>query len=347
MKEVLQQRQQAFLASCLKYLRYVLNDHFVLVLLVFLGFVLLQYRNLLEHFPTNPWPLVLLLVSLSAFLVWIGDVATYLEEADQVFCLPKEAEVVVWVEQAFKRSFLLWTAVQTGLQCFLAPLYLKLGLPIWGMAVYVAFLALVKYMWWQKRQVAFLSQGSFTWGAAIAREQARQQRILRFFSLFTAVKGIHGRVSRRSYLDRLLMGLPRKHQQTWAYLYVRSFLRAGDWLGLSLRLLGLSLACLFAIEESWLAVGFGILLDFLLVFQLFGLYKAYDYQYLTRLYPLELVAKKRGFQMVVGRLIYLVGGFQMLLGLMWLPEKEMLLLLLAFVLFLGQVYLPVKSSKMD
>ena len=51
MKRIFHERRQAFLARCLKYSRYVLNDHFVLVLLVLLGFLSLQYRQLLENVP--------------------------------------------------------------------------------------------------------------------------------------------------------------------------------------------------------------------------------------------------------------------------------------------------------
>ena len=39
MKDLFLKRKQAFRKECLDYLRYVLNDHFVLFLLVLLGFL--------------------------------------------------------------------------------------------------------------------------------------------------------------------------------------------------------------------------------------------------------------------------------------------------------------------
>ena len=39
MKELFAKRKQDFRQQCLKYLRYVLNDHFVLFLLIFMGFL--------------------------------------------------------------------------------------------------------------------------------------------------------------------------------------------------------------------------------------------------------------------------------------------------------------------
>ena len=57
MKDLFLKRKQAFRKECLGYLRYVLNDHFVLFLLVLLGFLAYQYSQLLQHFPENHWPL--------------------------------------------------------------------------------------------------------------------------------------------------------------------------------------------------------------------------------------------------------------------------------------------------
>ena len=41
------ERSKRFNARCAKYSRYVFNDHFILVLLFLLGFVLVQYSQLL------------------------------------------------------------------------------------------------------------------------------------------------------------------------------------------------------------------------------------------------------------------------------------------------------------
>ena len=51
MKDLFLKRKQEFRKECLGYLRYVLNDHFVLFLLVLLGFLAYQYNQLLQHFP--------------------------------------------------------------------------------------------------------------------------------------------------------------------------------------------------------------------------------------------------------------------------------------------------------
>ena len=66
---VLQKRKQSFRNQCLKYSRYVLNDHFVLFLLVFIGFLAVQYSQLLRNFPKNHLPNILALVVLLFLLL--------------------------------------------------------------------------------------------------------------------------------------------------------------------------------------------------------------------------------------------------------------------------------------
>lgn len=50
MKAMFQQRRRDFLTKCSKYLRYVLNDHFVLVLMVFIGFFKLAISAITTEF---------------------------------------------------------------------------------------------------------------------------------------------------------------------------------------------------------------------------------------------------------------------------------------------------------
>ncbi|HGO0810494.1 TPA: ABC transporter permease, partial [Streptococcus pyogenes] len=94
MKALFLKRRQDFQKQQNKYLRYVLNDHFVLVLMFLLGFAMVQYGQLLNHFPTNHLPIQVCLGILIPLLLSMGSIATYLEEADQHFLLPKEEEVI-------------------------------------------------------------------------------------------------------------------------------------------------------------------------------------------------------------------------------------------------------------
>ena len=85
MKDLFLKRKQEFRKECLGYLRYVLNDHFVLFLLVLLGFLAYQYNQLLQHFPENHFPILILIGMISILLLLWGDIATLGQCTDSLF----------------------------------------------------------------------------------------------------------------------------------------------------------------------------------------------------------------------------------------------------------------------
>ncbi|HFU4222556.1 TPA: ABC transporter permease [Streptococcus suis] len=345
MKALFQKRRRDFLERCSKYLRYVLNDHFVLVLMVFLGFLSLQYRQLLIAFSENTWPIILIVLAISFLILFSGSIATYLEEADQIFLLTKEKEVLEELAAASRRSYLLWSGLQVLVQLLLLPIYLKLGLAVWMVVVYIVALLVAKYFLVKYQLAGYQQQGVLNWSTAIQDEQKRKQTILRFFALFTTVKGISTTVKPRKYLNGILHLLHSR--QTWFYLYLRAFLRAGDYFGLSLRLFLLILLSLIAIEEAWLSLGLVLVFHYLLLFQLLGLYKHYDYQYLTQLYPLDKKGKIRDFQRLLRVILYGLLLVEMLVALLFIQEKMLIVILPIVCLFLHEVYLPAKLKKID
>ncbi|HEL1612017.1 TPA: ABC transporter permease [Streptococcus suis] len=345
MKALFQKRRRDFLERCSKYLRYVLNDHFVLVLMVFLGFLSLQYRQLLIAFPENTWPITLIVLAVSFLILFSGRMATYLEEADQIFLLTREKEVLEELAAASRRSFALWSGFQVLVQLLLLPIYLKLGLATWMVVLYILVLLVAKYFLVKRQQSSYQRQGVLDWSTAIRDEQKRKQTILRFFALFTTVKGISATVKPRRYLDGILRLLHSR--QTWFYLYLRAFLRAGDYLGLTLRLVFLALLSLIAIEEAWLSLGLVLVFHYLLLFQLLGLYKHYDYQYLTQLYPLDKKRKMKDFQRLLRVILYGLLLVEMLVALLSIQEKIWIGMLALIGLFLHEIYLPAKLKKID
>ena len=203
MKEVFQKRKQVFRNQCLKYSRYVFNDHFVLFLLVFIGFLAVQYSQLLRNFPKNHLPIILALAVLLVFLLPLGRIATYMEKPDSLFLLVKEEELKSYLQKQMCSSYLLWSVFQTAILLLAAPLLLALGLPFWGWFILVFFMLIAKWFLFLKKSQRFYQGAGINWGYLIDYEERRKQTILRFFALFTNVKGISNSVKRRAYLDRL------------------------------------------------------------------------------------------------------------------------------------------------
>ena len=345
MKDLFLRRKQAFRKECVGYLRYVLNDHFVLFLLVLIGFLAYQYSQLLQDFPENHWPILLFLGIVSALLLAWGGIATYMEGPDKLFLLVSEEEVKSYLKGQSSRSFVFWTIVQTLFLLLFAPLFLAMGYGLPVFLAYVLLLGVGKYLLFRQKASKFYTETGLDWDYVIAQESKRKQVLLRFFALFTQVKGVSNSVKRRAYLDFILNAVQKVPGKIWQNLYLRSYLRNGDLFALSLRLLLLSLLALIFIEQSWIATAVVVLFNYLMLFQLLALYRAFDYQYLTQLFPLEKGEKEKGLQEVIRGLTGFVSMVQLIVGLITLQEKLALLALLGAGLVLQILYLPYQVKR--
>ena len=345
MKDLFLKRKQAFRKECVGYLRYVLNDHFVLFLLVLIGFLAYQYSQLLQDFPENHWPILLFLGIVSALLLAWGGIATYIEVPDKLFLLVSEEEVKSYLKGQTVRSLVFWTIVQTLFLLLFAPLFLAMGYGLPVFLVYVLLLGAGKYLLFRHKASKFFTETGLDWDYVIAQESKRKQVLLRFFALFTQVKGVSNSVKRRAYLDFILKAVQKVPGKIWQNLYLRSYLRNGDLFALSLRLLLLSLLAVIFIEQSWIATAVVVLFNYLMLFQLLALYRAFDYQYLTQLFPLEKGEKEKGLQEVIRELTGFVLMVQLVVGLITLQEKLALLALLGAGLVLQVLYLPYQVKR--
>ena len=345
MKDLFLKRKQAFRKECVGYLRYVLNDHFVLFLLVLIGFLSYQYSQLLQDFPENHWPILLFLGIVSTLLLAWGGIATYMEAPDKLFLLVSEEEVKSHLKEQTVRSLAFWLFVQTLFFLLFAPLFLAMG---YGLPVFLAYVLLLgagKYLVFRQKASKFFTETGLDWDYVIAQESKRKQVLLRFFALFTQVKGVSNSVKRRAYLDFILKAVQKVPGKIWQNLYLRSYLRNGDLFALSLRLLFLSLLAVIFIEQSWIATAVVVLFNYLMLFQLLALYRAFDYQYLTQLFPLEKGEKEKGLQEVIRGLTGFVLMVQLIVGLITLQEKLALLALLGAGLILQVLYLPYQVKR--
>ena len=346
MKDLFLKRKQAFRKECVGYLRYVLNDHFVLFLLVLIGFLAYQYSQLLQHFPENHWPILLFLGIVSVLLLAWGGIATYMEEPDKLFLLVSEEEVKSHLKGQTVRSLVFWLFVQTLFLLLFAPLFLAMG---YGLPIFLSFVLLLgagKYLLFRQKASKFFTETGLHWDYVIAQESKRKQVLLRFFALFTQVKGVSNSVKRRAYLDVILKVVQKVPSKIWQNLYLRSYLRNGDLFALSLRLLFLSLLALVFIEQAWIATAVVVLFNYLLLFQLLALYHAFDYQYLTQLFPLEKGKKEKGLKQIILGVGSAVLLLELLVGAVVFQEKIALLALVGASLFLQLFYLPYQLKRL-
>ena len=104
MSSFFQKRLARHQKKMMKYMRYVLNDHFILVCLFLIGGVGLYYSNWLKTLQP-PFAIGGLIISVFWMLcLFVGKMATFAEAADIVFLLPKEKEMQTYLERAFRYS---------------------------------------------------------------------------------------------------------------------------------------------------------------------------------------------------------------------------------------------------
>ena len=117
-----------------KYLRYILNDSFVVILTFLFGGATLYYSQILKQLPTPFFLGRFVALAICILLLLVGKLATLLKPADRLFLLPKEQEMNRFLDQARNYSLILPAIVLAFGLGFLMPL-IKVSLG-WDLASY-------------------------------------------------------------------------------------------------------------------------------------------------------------------------------------------------------------------
>ncbi len=137
------------------------------------------------------------------------------------------------------------------------------------------------------------------WDLLISHEERRMNSFYRLANLFTDVPHLKDTVKRRKYLDFLLGRIPFSQQKTYHYLYTRTFLRTGDYLGLFTRLTVIGGAAVYFLSFGIGMVVLAILFLYLTAFQLLPLYQHHQNKFWIDLYPIGENDKTKAFQSVL------------------------------------------------
>lgn len=404
MKTFFQKRLSRHQKKMMKFLKYVLNDHFVLVCIFLIGGLGYFYSEQLKGLSTQVFwakPLIGVIWLSSLF---VGRLATLAQEADKVFLLPKEKKLWPYLFASIKHSFILpaiFILVVCGftmpllvvvthqsfgffffyvfiLLCLkFAQLFLlaqslyqnnessrrdlfwmwlfgsvfAIGMSLYGF-IWVGMIIAVVMLWWQSVSAkrSFYAK-SLDWDRLVSSEQSRIRRIYRFFNLFTDVPEVSSKVKRRKYLDGVLKRIVPQHQNTYLYLYARSFLRGSEYSGLFIRLLLVSFVIVLFSGEFWLALGVSVLILYLIGFQLLPIYNEFDYMVLTKLYPIGSQEKIKAVEKLVSILLCVAAVLLFIaatIALRNLPEIGIVFVILTVeVLFFLKIYLPQRLKKME
>lgn len=209
----------------------------------------------------------------------------------------------------------------------------------------VGVLVALGLAYYQRQQLVRVQKTQlFDWLAAVGAEDSRMGRIYRLYNLFTDVPGLSSQVKRRRYLDGLLKPITAKPANTYLYLYARGFLRGTEFSGLYIRLVVLGGIILCFSHIWWLSLALGLLLIYLVGFQLLPFYNQYDQIIFTHLYPVSTTKRIQAFSQLMRTLLLLQALLfsVILLVTLGMTIQVGLSVLALFVLVIGfvQFYLP-------
>ena len=105
--ELFETRVRKYQKKSMKYMRYVLNDHFLIVLFFLFGFIMVQYSSWIQSIRVLELPLLGLIGALLASVPFFGGVATLLEPADGIFLSVVGQDFKVYLQKAIRRSWIL------------------------------------------------------------------------------------------------------------------------------------------------------------------------------------------------------------------------------------------------
>ena len=105
--ELFETRVRKYQKKSMKYMRYVLNDHFLIVLFFLFGFIMVQYSSWIQSIRVLELPLLGLLGALLASVPFFAGVATLLEPADGIFLSVVGQDFKAYLQKAIRRSWML------------------------------------------------------------------------------------------------------------------------------------------------------------------------------------------------------------------------------------------------
>ncbi|AZB42245.1 ABC transporter permease [Bacillus sp. FJAT-42376] len=148
MKNVLElwgARLEEHIKEVRSYLRYMLNDHLLIVMIFLLAGGALGYQSWLKELPDS-FPAEILIAAVFALILIFSSVRTLFKEADLVFLLPLEEKMHTYLKKAKGYSFIQSLIPLILLYLLLGPLYLAVsvsGTPY----IYTGVLLLVLNFW--------------------------------------------------------------------------------------------------------------------------------------------------------------------------------------------------------
>lgn len=160
---------------------------------------------------------------------------------------------------------------------------------VWMGVVILILIITFGIIWVQTKEMGL------KWEYLIDLEEKRMTSFYRIANLFTDVPKFKDRVKRRRWLDWILGWISFRSGNTYLFLYMRSFLRAGDYFGLFVRLTVIGAAALYLVSFGFGQILLVLLFIYLIGFQLLPLANHHQNKIWVSLYPIDNHLKEKSF----------------------------------------------------
>ena len=336
-----------YISDSRRYLKYMFNDHLVIVMIFLLAGLALAYQNWLEVVPpTFPYEWIMGVVL--SFMLVRGSIHTFLKDPDIVFLLPLEEKLKSYIKNSFLFSIVLESYFLLIIFGVSVPLYLKVTGNSFQSVLFIFILLIAVKSWnlWMSWLMSFytdnrvriydfiirfllnfallffvLSGGAiyfpmavlvimllllayfqqatkhatWKWEYLINQETKRTQVFYRVANLFVDVPGLKEKVKRRKWLDVILSFISYKQENTFQYLYTRTFIRSGDYFGLFVRLLVLGVVLLFTLPVGYGTCIVPLFVLYLTGFQLVPMWRSHYNKLWLTIYPVSKEDRQKAF----------------------------------------------------
>ena len=166
------------------------------------------------------------------------------------------------------------------------------------------------------------------WEYLIEQDEKRLASFYRFANMFTEVPKLRNRIKRRRFLDVLFNRVPYAKEKVFTHLYWRTYVRAGDYFGLTIRLTAISGIFIFFLSFGPGQVFISVLFVFLTGLQLLPLWNAYDNKLWIIIYPVESSYREKSFKQIMASIL---GSQGIILSLIIASKGDWMYALISFI----------------
>jgi ABC-2 type transport system permease protein len=349
------QRFSNYLKELSRYMKYMFNDHLMIVILIAVSAGAVYYNQWLSQLP-KAFPYDWVMGIILGVVITASSIRSFLKEPDLVFLLPVEHKMSEYFKKGIIYSFVIHSLTvlvtflvlvpmlnqftETSLQKLLVLYFIMLVLKGWNLFltwrmlhifehtstwfdylirlsfttvflvllfggasfIYMVILLVIAVIW-AASFFAMTRGKSVKWELLLNAEIKLMNRFYRLANLFVDVPHLRSEVKPRRWLDWVSASIPLKHDRVFDFLYIKTFVRSGEYLGLYIRLLVIAGFILSGVHfefASLLIVPFFIYISGL---QLLTMYKHHDQKLWLDLYPSSRSTRQLAFQRLLIKLM--------------------------------------------